>query len=91
HLKNLSEKISPKKPRKTNALVSASPGLSQSREFTVTGLLAQLRYSYRAACFGRCVLVHIREKFRWPSGPQSIQNGEHIDDFLKDRPGDRVQ
>ena len=62
-----------------------------SREFTVTGLLAQLRYSYRAACFGRCVLMHIREKFRRPSGPQSIQNGEHIDDFLKDRPGDRVQ
>jgi hypothetical protein len=28
HLKNLSEKISPKKPRKTNGLESANPGLS---------------------------------------------------------------
>jgi hypothetical protein len=31
HLKNLSEKISPKKLRKINAMVSASPRLSQIR------------------------------------------------------------
>jgi hypothetical protein len=33
HLKNLSEKISPKKPHRINALMYASPGLSQSNLF----------------------------------------------------------
>ena len=32
HLKNLSEKTSPKKPHKINAMVSASPGLSQDTQ-----------------------------------------------------------
>ena len=62
-----------------------------SREFTLTGPLARLRYSYRAASIGRRVLMHIREKFWWPSGPQSIQDCEHIDNLLEDRSGDRIQ
>ena len=36
-------------------------------------------------------LVHVREKFWGPSGPQSIEDGKHINDFLEDRSGDGIQ
>jgi hypothetical protein len=49
HLKKLSENISPKKPRKTNAMVSASPGLSQTIQGS-GGNRANQRHIPRQAC-----------------------------------------